>query len=665
MDETRSSECRLPMRRLCVRLFASPLRQPSLLHNIVGTYPTRTAAAVCLCSSLRLRAMTTVAADSGPTPSMDVEPHQAAPHQAAEASADDSTTTHKRKQRASLPASFSTECALQLRDRRLQLQSHQAVTALLASHGIQCEQVLKRGDRPDAFVVFADSEQRQRAKETLQAAKTEDGKPLFRHLTDIDRWVSRAEQQEKSKKPKRAPAASDSSPATDSDDNTTDPPQSAGPQSILDVVTPYHALPYPTQLKRKLRAAAASLKQATRVIRSLDPNFTPLHFENRHNADILCDLHPTVPAPQLTAYRNKCEFSCGRSRAGDRQCGFLLGRYVEGQVHVEAVDECVNVSEQAKKVAASFTQYMRSSPWEVYEKANHTGVWRLLTVRDNRQGEVMVIVQLDHSTLTDCDKSAVDKSLIDHFAAHCPVQSLWVQHWSGISNAAVTSEAPPMLLSGAATIVEQLSGHSFHISPSSFFQVNTQAAELLYSIVADYAQLQPPAILLDVCCGTGTIGQVVGGGKEGVRVVGLELVEAACEDAAVNAQHNGMTNCSYIAGKAEDTLTHSFLRSLQPPRLAKSTEPSAAQPLNVVAVVDPPRGGLHGSVTRVLRECDELRRLVYVSCNPKSLADNLVTLCQRESKRVKGRPFVAQKAVAVDLFPHTDHCEMVVLLERE
>ena len=597
---------------------------------------------------------------------------------AIEEAADDSSTraddsfsaTNKRKQPddasdSSTPASTSsTECALQLRDRRLQLQSHKTVTELLASHGVHCEQVIKRGDKWDAFVVFADAQQREEAKAKLQAATTGEGRPLFRHLTNIDRWVSRADQQEKRKKPKRNRAAGDTSPASDSDDNTADPPKPATPQSILDVVTPYHALPYPQQLRRKLRTAAAALKQATRVIRTLDPAFMPVHHENMHNADILCDLQTTVPAPQLTAYRNKCEFSCGISSAGDRQCGFLLGKYSDGLIHVEPVDECVHVSEQAKRVVASFTDYMRSSSWEVYEKANHTGVWRLVTVRNNRQGEVMVIVQLDDSIMTDSDKATVHQSLIDHFAAHCPVQSLWVQHWNGISNAAVHSEAPPILLSGATTIVEQLSGHTFHISPTSFFQVNTQAAELLYSVVADYAQLQPPAVLLDVCCGTGTIGQVVGGGKEGVQVVGLELVEAACEDAKVNAQHNGMNNCTYIAGKVENTLTHSFLRSLQPPKSA-TREGSAAQPPTLVAVVDPPRGGLHGSVTRVLRECDELKRLVYVSCNPKTLSDNLVTLCQRASKRVKGRPFVAQKATAVDLFPHTDHCEMVVLLERE
>ena len=454
--------------------------------------------------------------------SIDSEPQpvvEAATEYSSVAADDSSATVNRRRRRSPAPSSDSTECALQLRDRRLQLQSHKDIVEQLASHGVQCEQVIKRRDKWDAFIVFADPQLRQRARQQLEAARTDDGKPLFRHFTNIDRWVSRADQEEKKKKQKSTAAAREPSPASDSDDNTAEPSQSANPQSILDAVTPYHALPYPQQLKRKLRTAAAALKQATRVIRSLDPSFTPLHYENVHNADILCDLHTTVPAPQLTGYRNKCEFSCGRSRAGNRQCGFLLGRYAEGLAHVEAVDECVHVSEQAKRVAASFTEYLQSSPWEVYEKANHTGVWRLVTVRNNRQGEVMVIVQLDDTTMTDSDKTTLHQSLIDHFAAHCPIQSLWAQHWTGISNAAQHAEAPPVQLSGTATIVEQLGGHTFHISPTSFFQVNTQAAELLYSIVADYAQLQPPSVLLDVCCGTGTIGQVVGGGKEGVQVV--------------------------------------------------------------------------------------------------------------------------------------------------
>ena len=544
--------------------------------------------------------------------------------------------------------------------------------SLLETHHIPHKTVMKAMKCKDAFIVCTDPQQREEAKRLMEAVINADGKAAFKSLRNAVGWVQRERKVRKRARPDSPSAASgssDAAPSTTGDDASLSPPSSptssryarppvvpAGPTpassslSISDVVTPYHSLPYPTQLKRKLRQAAAALKAATKGIRALDPSFTPFHQRNHHNQDILCDLSPPVPSPVLEGYRNKCEFSLGRDREGGRVAGFLLGKYTEGMLAVAPVDDCVHVSAEGKRVAQGFTAFLQTSPHEVYDRATHTGVWRMLTVRNTRHGEAMAVVQLDPKALSEEQLQAVHAQLLHHFTTVTPVQSLYVQHNSGLSNSPTT---PPILLHGAAYLTETLSSLSFRVSPSSFFQTNTAAAEVLFAHVHTLASLTPTTTLLDVCCGTGTIGQVLA--RHVAEVIGLELIPDAVSDARTNAQLNGLTNARYVEGKVEDTM-EGVLRGLE--------EGGGEGRGEVVAVVDPPRGGLHGSVVRVLRECQWLKRVVYVSCNPKSLADNLVTLCQRESKRVKGPPFIAKQAMAVDLFPHTEHVEMIVLLER-
>jgi tRNA/tmRNA/rRNA uracil-C5-methylase (TrmA/RlmC/RlmD family) len=138
--------------------------------------------------------------------------------------------------------------------------------------------------------------------------------------------------------------------------------------------------------------------------------------------------------------------------------------------------------------------------------------------------------------------------------------------------------------------------------------------------------------------------------KQVGRVVGIDIIASAIEDAKINADLNQINNAVYVCGKAEDVLNKAL--------------DDHAQTDDLVAIVDPPRGGLHPDVIRTLRKCERLKRVVYVSCNPKSLKDNLARFVQPPSKRYSGTPFIAMKAIPVDMFPHTDHCEMIMLLER-
>ncbi|XP_059531913.1 tRNA (uracil-5-)-methyltransferase homolog A isoform X4 [Myotis daubentonii] len=202
-------------------------------------------------------------------------------------------------------------------------------------------------------------------------------------------------------------------------------------------------------------------------------------------------------------------------------------------------------------------------------------------------------------------------------------------------------------IAGDQYIHEDLLGLTFQISPHAFFQVNTPAAEVLYTVIQDWAQLDMESTVLDVCCGTGTIGLALA--RKVKRVVGIELCQEAVEDARVNANNNELSNVEFHCGRAED---------LVPALVSKL----ASQKL--VAILDPPRAGLHSKVILAIRRAENLKRLLYVSCNPRAAMGNFVDLCRAPSNRVKGTPFRPVKAVAVDLFPQTPHCEMLILFER-
>ncbi|EFJ48436.1 hypothetical protein VOLCADRAFT_33590, partial [Volvox carteri f. nagariensis] len=211
--------------------------------------------------------------------------------------------------------------------------------------------------------------------------------------------------------------------------------------------------------------------------------------------------------------------------------------------------------------------------------------------------------------------------------------------------------------SGPGYIHDSLCELRFRISPTAFFQVNTPATCALYKVVGDWAAAGPSTLLLDICCGTGTIGITLAGRVS--KVIGVDSVASAIEDARVNAALNGITNAEFVAGKAEDALPGILA--------AHAGEGSPYGPGDVVAVADPPRAGLHRTVLRALLGCERIRRLVFVSCNPDSLVQNVVALCCPPGRAGPGcsyTPFRPVKALAVDLFPHTSHVEAVMLLER-
>ena len=212
-------------------------------------------------------------------------------------------------------------------------------------------------------------------------------------------------------------------------------------------------------------------------------------------------------------------------------------------------------------------------------------------------------------------------------------------------------EAPRETIFGSSTLVENLCGMKFLLSPPSFFQVNTPTTERMLERVAEVAQLKPTTTLLDLCCGTGIIGICLS--KFVKKIVGVEMVVSAVENAKVNAANNSVSEkTTYYAAKVEDALT-----------MAMSTLTNEEKQ-DVVAIFDPPRAGMHPSVLCAVRSMPQIRRIVYISCDQQALVRDCPSLMKEPTKKFRGTPYVIDGTFGIDLFPHTPHVEMVVVLNK-
>ena len=200
------------------------------------------------------------------------------------------------------------------------------------------------------------------------------------------------------------------------------------------------------------------------------------------------------------------------------------------------------------------------------------------------------------------------------------------------------SDQECVLYKGEDAIYEYMEGLRFKIGPKSFYQTNTKQACKLYSVAREFAQLTGAEVVYDLYTGTGTIAQFVS--RQASKVIGIEYVPEAIEDAKINAENNGITNCDFYAGDMKDILTDAFVEEHGRPD---------------VIILDPPRAGIHPDVAQVILNAAP-DRMVYVSCNPASQARDLEILC---------KDYVITAVRPVDMFPHTHHVENVVALKRK
>ncbi|XP_045608681.1 tRNA (uracil-5-)-methyltransferase homolog B isoform X2 [Procambarus clarkii] len=420
-------------------------------------------------------------------------------------------------------------------------------------------------------------------------------------------------------------------------------------EHLSQLVTPLCQKAYLKQLKIKEQQMCKIVKFLTKRLGDYKAPIV------RTTRGLACQLESPRPSPELIAYRNKDEFGIQVGVDGNpKTVGFFVGRPTDPLMVCIPPTYLINIRESHKHIARSFQNFIRQSTHRACLKFDDGGIWRSIMVRSTESAEKMVTVYIHPQQLPEEGIQEIMEELRKYFfegeGSECELDSLYLQACK--HTRCTREQAPYRLIAGKEHITETCCDLKFQISPDSFFQINTQGAEVLYRTVQEVAEVSPITTVLDVCCGTGTISLVMAPRVRGT--IGIDEITGAVEDATKNAQTNNITNSSFIAGKAEKIL----------PRLSHSLRHCS----DVLAVVNPARSGLHPDVIQTIRQCDAINKLVYVTCKPQGFAmENFIklgTTVRTMNKRDRSAPFIPKYAVPVDLFPHTDHTELVLLFER-
>lgn len=352
------------------------------------------------------------------------------------------------------------------------------------------------------------------------------------------------------------------------------------------------------------------------------------------------EIEPIIGSERQRYYRNKLEFTFSKRRwlldgenpdevtGNDRLgLGFHVGRFFD---KVFDIKECHLQPDPSNDIRLFIKRHALENGIEFFDLREHTGVLRNLTIRTASSGETMIIL-----SVTRFDEKIAE--LLNAVADNFP-QISSVYYFINTKANDSTSDLTAVLYRGKDAIYEEMEGLRFRIGPKSFFQTNSLQAYNLYKVAREFAGLTGKETVYDLYTGTGTIAQFVS--SRASKVIGIEYVREAVEDAAANCRDNGISNCEFFAGDMKDILTGEFLKEHGRPD---------------VIILDPPRAGIHPDVAKTILEAAP-ERIVYVSCNPASQARDIALLSERYSiGRV--RP--------VDMFPQTHHVENVVLLNRK
>ncbi len=333
------------------------------------------------------------------------------------------------------------------------------------------------------------------------------------------------------------------------------------------------------------------------------------------------ELEPIVPAAETWRYRNKLEYSFGTGDDGELVCGFHApGRWDE----IVPMVDCKLQSERGNHLREQVLAACRAQGLVAWDRRAQRGFLRNLVIREGRRtGQTQVRLVTSPGKLD-----------VDALIAAVDCDGLWWTRTEGLGESTQGGEST--LLAGAPQLHEQLGGFSYLVSPEAFFQTNTEMAERLYGLAVEYAGLRGHERVYDLYCGIGTIGLSLAARAR--EVIGVEIVEPAVADAIANARLNDVQNASFYAGDIRLAMRELVDRTGRPD----------------VAVLDPPRAGLSQKVVRRIAEAAP-KRIVYVSCNPTTLAPNAAQLVEAGYALTRVRP--------VDMFPQTPHIECVALLE--
>lgn len=381
-------------------------------------------------------------------------------------------------------------------------------------------------------------------------------------------------------------------------------------------------LPYDKQLEMKQRQV---YEQLTRIGKVELPEFMPI-----------------LGSRKIREYRNKLEFGCSNKRwmtreeiASGEPAGEMraIGFHITGAFDkILPIHNCHLMDGLQNEIRNFIYQYAIDNDLTFFDLRQQTGLLRDVMVRNSNTGEWMVLVQFHYDEEGDRERSLqLMEALADRFPQITSL--LYVDNQKCNDT---FGDLKLTLYKGNDHIFEIMEGLRFKVGPKSFYQTNTDQAYHLYSVARQFAGLTGEEVVYDLYTGTGTIANFVA--RSAKKVVGIEYVPEAIEDAKVNSDINGIGNTLFFAGDMKDILTDEFIAGHGRPD---------------VIITDPPRAGMHPDVVETILRAKP-RRIIYVSCNPATQARDL-QLLDRLYKVVAVQP--------VDMFPHTPHVENVVALE--
>ena len=382
-------------------------------------------------------------------------------------------------------------------------------------------------------------------------------------------------------------------------------------------------LPYEEQLRAKQQQV---FDQLSRISHVQLPEFNP------------------IMGSQLTLhYRNKLEFGCSNKRWLTREqvasgetfdTMNAIGFHITGAFDkILPIEKCWLMDDLQNRIRNEIRDYALANGITFFDLRQQVGLLRDVMMRNSDTGEWMVLVQFHFESEGDQQTA---EALLSHLGKQFPqiTSLLWVDNQKCNDT---FGDLPVQVFKGNDHIFEVMEDLKFKVGPKSFYQTNTLQAYHLYDVARQFANLNGNEIVYDLYTGTGTIANFVA--RKAKKVVGVEYVPEAIEDAKVNSELNGIDNTTFYAGDMKDILNDEFI--------AENGQPD-------VIITDPPRAGMHADVIETIVRANP-KRIVYVSCNPATQARDLIALDNNyEVKAVQ----------PVDMFPHTPHVENVVLLER-
>lgn len=357
----------------------------------------------------------------------------------------------------------------------------------------------------------------------------------------------------------------------------------------------------------------------------------------------LPEFNQILGSVKTQGYRNKLEFGCSNRRwltqdeiasGSDFTQMNAVGFHITGAFDkILPIEKCWLMDDLQNKIRNAIRDYAYEHDIVFYDIRRQCGLLRDIMVRNSDTGEWMVLIQFHYEKDED---EVIAKNLLQHIADGFPeiTSLLYVNNQKGNDT---FNDLNIEVFKGNDYIYETMDGLTFKVGAKSFYQTNTKQAYHLYSVVRDFANLTGNELVYDLYTGTGTIANFVS--RYAKRVIGIEYVPEAIEDAKINSEINNISNTLFFAGDMKDILTESFISENGTPD---------------IIITDPPRAGMHPDVVQTIIKTAP-KRIVYVSCNPATQARDL-SLLDDLYEVVAVQP--------VDMFPHTPHVENVVLLNR-